>query len=304
MGGIAGRAGIPEGKATATIYGLIREQKYADAVGLLNVELQNFPRSRAALSLLGYCYYYLQDFRAATQTYEQLVQFHPEVEEYKIYYAQSLYKAGIYADASKVAMSVDGAEHSQRMSMLQAAIKYEEDDVSACESLLSEGDATDADSLIGTACIRFKEGKTDEARAKFEEAAGILGWQASVAYGIALCHYQAGEYRRALELVGDIIERGVREHPELSVGSNTGGLDVSPARATAPARPLAMTLAIPRAPAAPVDTVPGPQTRSVGNTQILRETALVEAFNLRAAIEFKFGNQSSAAEALSDMPPR
>ncbi len=171
------------------------------------------------------------------------MQFHPEVEEYKIYYAQSLYKAGIYADASKVAMSVDGAEHSQRMSMLQAAIKYEEDDVSACESLLSEGDATDADSLIGTACIRFKEGKTDEARAKFEEAAGILGWQASVAYGIALCHYQAGEYRRALELVGDIIERGVREHPELSVGSNTGGLDVSPARATAPARPLAMSLA-------------------------------------------------------------
>jgi len=34
---------------------------------LLNIELQNFPRSRAALSLLGYCYYYLQDYRAATQ---------------------------------------------------------------------------------------------------------------------------------------------------------------------------------------------------------------------------------------------
>ena len=72
MGGIVGRAGIPEGKATATIYGLIREQKYADAVGLLNVELQNFPRSRAALSLLGYCYYYLQDFRAATQVSSRL----------------------------------------------------------------------------------------------------------------------------------------------------------------------------------------------------------------------------------------
>jgi hypothetical protein len=65
MGGMASRMGIPEGKATATIYGLIREQKYGDAINLLNVELQNFPRSRAALSLLGYCYYYLQDFRAA-----------------------------------------------------------------------------------------------------------------------------------------------------------------------------------------------------------------------------------------------
>jgi len=67
MGAMSGRGGIPEGKATATIYGLIREQKYGDAVGLLNIELQNFPRSRAALSLLGYCYYYLQDYRAATQ---------------------------------------------------------------------------------------------------------------------------------------------------------------------------------------------------------------------------------------------
>lgn len=62
---MASRMGIPEGKATSTIYGLIREQKYGDAINLLNAELQNFPRSRAALSLLGYCYYYLQDFRAA-----------------------------------------------------------------------------------------------------------------------------------------------------------------------------------------------------------------------------------------------
>jgi len=42
----------------------------------------------------------------------------------------------------------------------------------------------------------------------------------------------------------------------------------------------------------------------VGNTQILRETALVEAFNLRAAIEYQFGNKAAASEALSDMPPR
>ena len=36
------------------------EGKYADAVRVLQLELQNFPRSRAALSLLGFCYYYLQ----------------------------------------------------------------------------------------------------------------------------------------------------------------------------------------------------------------------------------------------------
>jgi len=44
----------------------------------------------------------------------------------------------------------------------------------------------------------------------------------------------------------------VREHPELGVGSNAEGIDV----------------------------------RSVGNTQALKETALIEAFNLKAALEY------------------
>jgi tetratricopeptide repeat protein 30 len=204
------------------------------------------------------------------QTYEQLVQFHPEVEEYKIYYSQSLFKAGIYPEAAKVAMSVDGAEHGQRMTMLQAAIRYEEDDLPACEALIAECDESDPSTMISNACVRFKEGKVEEARELFSEALSITGWNASVAYSIALCHYQEGDYTPALNMVADIIERGVREHPELSVGSNTGGLE----------------------------------TRSVGNTQTLRETALVEAFNLRSAIEYRFKNYTAAAEALSDMPPR
>ena len=53
-------------------------------------------------------------------------------------------------------------------------------------------------------------------------------------------------YGPALKNIAEIIERGVREHPELSVGSNTEGVEV----------------------------------RSVGNSQVLRETALIEAFGL------------------------
>lgn len=45
---------------------------------------QNFPRSRAALSLLSYCYYQMQDYKAATTMYEQLVKICPSVEEYKV----------------------------------------------------------------------------------------------------------------------------------------------------------------------------------------------------------------------------
>ncbi len=37
---------------------------------------------------------------------------------------------------------------------------------------------------------------------------------------------------------------------------------------------------------------------------MLRETALVEAFNLKAAIEYDLRNYDAACEALTDMPPR
>lgn len=52
---------------------------------------------------------------------------------------------------------------------------------------------------------------------------------------------------------GDIIDRGIREHPELGIGMTTEGIEV----------------------------------RSVGNTLTLHESALVEAFNLKAAIQFE-----------------
>lgn len=66
-----------------------------------------FSQSRAALSLLGYCYYHIQDFTNAAECYEQLTQLHPEVEEYKLYYAQSLYGACAFSDAMKATFLLD-----------------------------------------------------------------------------------------------------------------------------------------------------------------------------------------------------
>lgn len=48
----------------------------------------------------------------------------------------------------------------------------------------------------------------------------------------------------------------------------------------------------------------GIDVRSVGNTLILNETALIEALNLKFAIEYRAGNMKKAAVCLSDMPPR
>lgn len=41
------------GSYTSTIYGFIRDQKYEEAVRILQIELENHAHSRAALSLLG-----------------------------------------------------------------------------------------------------------------------------------------------------------------------------------------------------------------------------------------------------------
>ena len=106
----------------------------------------------------------------------------------------------------------------------------------------------------------------EAARVKFTEAMNATGFQADLAYAIGLCYYQQRLYGPSLKHIAEIIERGVREHPELSVGSQTEGVDV----------------------------------RSVGNSAVLKETALIEAFNLKAAIEYLMKNH----EVRQDDPPR
>jgi tetratricopeptide repeat protein 30 len=270
---------LPPGEYTTTIYGAIKEQKYAEAIEILSLELDNFPRSRAALSLLGYCYYQQCDFVAATQAYEQLVGLCPDVEEYKIYFAQSLFKAGMYPEATRAAVRVEGEQYAQRLLQLQAVIKYEQDELSSTKALLDQCHSDDPDVLINFAAVAFKEGNFESARTQYQEAINTMGYQADLAYNVALCFYREKQFGPALRYIAEIIEKNVRAHPELSVGTTTDGIEV----------------------------------RSVGNSAVLRETCLIEAFNLKAAIEYemksaepaKVGNDAIAAkEALTDMPPR
>jgi tetratricopeptide repeat protein 30 len=147
-GGDYGSGQIPDGMYTETIYGWIQEGNYADVVSRLSYELQSFPRSRAALSLLGYCYYMQQDYPNAVRMYEQLSKLFPEVQEYKIYFAQSLYKAGMFPEATRAAFQVDDPQFTQRTSMLQAAIKYEQDDLRGCVALADECLPDDPDTIV------------------------------------------------------------------------------------------------------------------------------------------------------------
>jgi tetratricopeptide repeat protein 30 len=181
---------LPLGQYTSTIYGAIKEQRYNEAIDILLIEYQNFPRSRAALSLLAYCFYHINDFQTAAQYYELLLAICPEVDEYRIYYAQSLYKAGQYPEAIRSAVRVDGPQYSQRIKMLQAVVKYEQDELSSSKALLDQCHSDDPDVIVNYAAISYKEGKYDQARTQLTEAINTLGYQPDLALNIALCYFR------------------------------------------------------------------------------------------------------------------
>ena len=262
---------IKDGEYTSTIYQKIRDAQYSSAIDVLNAEFQRQPQQRATLSLLAYCYYNNQDFLNAADCYNQLTQICPEVDDYKLYYVMSLYKGGDYGAAMKASFGIENPAYQQRIQKIQAAIKYLEEDYAGSKSLVehtSEDD--DPDAVINIACLHYKEKQYAKACKKFQQAIQMVGYRATLSYDIALCYYQLRQYAPALKHIAEVIERGIREHPELSVGMTTEGIDV----------------------------------RSVGNTALLKETALIEAFNLKAAIEYQLKNYDAAGEALTDMPPR
>ena len=59
------------------------------------------------------------------QAYEELVAFHPDVDSYGLYYAQSLFKAGLYPEAERAAQHVDTADPTiaQRVAQLQVSTR-------------------------------------------------------------------------------------------------------------------------------------------------------------------------------------
>jgi tetratricopeptide repeat protein 30 len=254
---------------TTSLYTLIASGDYGEAVRQLTQQLQAFPRSRAALSLLGHAHYALADYRSAAQCYEELCRFYPEVDAYRLYYAQCLGKAGLAPEATRAAARVASDAHAGRVLALQASVAYAEGDLAAARALLDRCPAGDRDARVNRACVSFKEGAVEEARRRFEEAVAASGWAPDLAYNIAACHFAAKQPAAAARIVEDLIRKGVTAHPELAVCQ--GGADAA---------------------------------RSVGNTPALRETHLVEAFNLKAALALAERAPRAAREALADMPPR
>lgn len=108
----------------------------------------------------------------------------------------------------------------------------------------------------------------------------------ALSYNIALCHYSLKNYNQAVKYIEEIIERGIREHP--------GGtaLFVSLLFSVSTTLPVTGVFLLPELSVGL--TTEGIDIHSVGNTLVLHQTALVEAFNLKAAIEYQRKNRKRA----------
>jgi tetratricopeptide repeat protein 30 len=127
----------------------------------------------------------------------------------------------MYPEATRAAIRVEGEQYSQKVIMLQSIIKYEQDELQSCKSLLDQCH-DDPDVLVNYAAISFKEGKYDKARQQYLDVMNMVGYSPDLAYNIALCFYREKNFIAALKYISEIVEKGVRNHPELSVGSRTG----------------------------------------------------------------------------------
>merc|ERR1719230_274665 len=182
-----------EGGLTKQVYGHIMEQQYEEAVRILNNETQNFPRSRCGLSLLGFCYYHMQDFANAANIYGQLVQACPEVDDYKVYQVQALLKGGLYEEAQQACTTVQDPLLTERVQFLQATISYEQDEVQLAKSILDQC-SPDAERQVFDGALLWKEKRYSDALQHFTDAMNHAGYQPDLAYNIALCHYSMKQY--------------------------------------------------------------------------------------------------------------
>lgn len=213
--------------------------------------------TRAGLSLLGHCYYQTQDYIEAANAYEHLCSLYQENQEYKLYYAQSLFQAGLFEEAFKITTQVTAPDWKEKVLQLQSAICYGNEDYAAAQNFLSQRPSGNEMTMNDEGCLLYQANMYEDALGRFTVALQTGGFHPLIAYNAALCHFRKKEHSQALNYIAEIVERGIRSHPELGIGAQ-------------------------------VETEGG--ARSVGNPPALAASGLTQALNLKAAIEYQEEN--------------
>lgn len=230
--------------------------------------MNRFPKSRAALSLLALCYYYDQDYTRAVGLYTRLTELFPAVEDYQIYRVHALLKIGAVAEATDYLSQIHTDKCSQRMLLINVAARIDDEDLDACKGILNDCVPDDPTTICAEATLDFMEGKYDDALAKFSNAYNLIGFEANVAYNVALCHYMLVQHSEAGDIIEEIITRAVEQYPQFKLDNSSNDHSF------------------------------------VFNSFALQESFLVEAYNLKAAIQYNDKNYQGALKIMDSMPQR
>jgi tetratricopeptide repeat protein 30 len=161
-----------------------------------------------------------------------------------------------------------GTPLEQEAVQLMAATWYEKGNFFEAKKNLRKLDSADFTTLVNKGCIYFKEGEYDRAYSKFRDAFKISGFNAELFYNLALCVYEKGEYDEAKIYVDEIINQAYKKYPQLEVEEENQVFEPNRQKAA----------------------------------QILRETAVVEAINLKAAIYFNKEQYDQAKNLIKTVP--
>lgn len=216
---------IHSGEYTKTIYSMINDQRYTDAISVL-CKIPESTNCRAGLSLLGYCYYQCQEYIEAANCYEQLCLLVSNEPEYKLSYAQSLFQSGLFEEAFKITTTIESPELKEKILQLQCAIRYFNEEYSSTQTLLAQRNPYHESTLNDEGCLLYQANVFDDALQRFMAALQNGGFNSLIAYNAAMCHYRRKENAQALNYIAEIVERGIRNYPELGIGAqieNEGG---------------------------------------------------------------------------------
>ncbi|EAY23081.1 TPR Domain containing protein [Trichomonas vaginalis G3] len=255
---------------TRNIYTLIGDENYQEAIRLLEIQLSNFKDCVAIHSLIAYCAWQMEDYQKAAAEYGRLVELNPNKASYRLHHANALYKIDQYEAAMSASFGVEDPELQPQLLVLQAAIRYAQEDIQSAKSILPNGNPEDINIMLDNACILFKESQFEQALNVYMEIKRIHGFIPEVAYCIALCYYRLNRLSEAVQMIAEIKTQAGRNHPELLRNLVGDAVDFD----------------------------------AQGLISKARDAFYVEGVNLMSAIEYDQNHIKEAKEALKELPNR
>lgn len=152
----------------------------------------------------------------------------------------------------------DCDELKDEILQLKSAILYATEDFAGAQSVLNQRTAQTAKTCNDEGCLLYQAEQYTQASQRFNQALQIGGFQPLVAYNLAVSHFRKNEKSQASDYTSEIIDRCIRQHPELGIGAQ-------------------------------IDT--DGSARSVGNPITIALSGITQALNLKAAIEYQDGNR-------------